>query len=190
MKAYTCNLSLFSIFTLLKKTTFSLAKAYRSLGISEESVKAMPFEQLALLIKSTATINTTKALVDRLESRLRLLWAVTGCQPSLANIDHLFRIAVAHNYTGNSSNNTQRGAKTTKSVKEEAQMPVTLSRYPVRVVLCAYMIMGHPDAVLNGQGECEVTLVESAVRFIREFELLLKIIIDGRIKTSQEEIAS
>lgn len=38
--------------------------------------------------------------------------------------------------------------------------------------------------------EDEVTLVESAVRFIREFELLLKIIIDGRIKTSQEEIAS
>lgn len=150
----------------------------------------MPFEQLALLIKSTATINTTKALVDRLESRLRLLWAVRGCQPSLANIDHLFRIAVAHNYTGNSSNNTQRGAKTTKSVKEEAQMPVTLSRYPVRVVLCACMIMGHPDAVLNGQGECEVTLVESAVRFIREFELLLKIIIDGPIKTSQEEIAA
>ncbi|KAG8660827.1 hypothetical protein MANES_02G199200v8 [Manihot esculenta] len=177
-------------FVKLKKTTFSLAKAYRSLGINEESVKAMPFEQLALLIKSTATINTTKALVDRLESRLRLLWAIRGCQPSLANIDHLLRIAVVQNYTGSSSNNTQRGAKTTKSVKEEAQMPVTLSRYPVRVVLCAYMIMGHPDAVLNGQGECEVTLLESAVRFIREFELLLKIIIDGPIKTSQEEIAS
>ncbi|KAJ9145925.1 hypothetical protein P3X46_028252 [Hevea brasiliensis] len=162
-------------FVKLRKTTFYLAKTYVSLGINEESVKAMPFEQLAIHIKSTTTINMVKALVDRLESRLRFSWAVRGCQSSLANIDHLLRFVAFPNYTGNSGNPAQRGAKTTKSDKEEAQMPVKLSRYPVRVVLCAYMIIGHPDAVLNGQGR---------------FELLVEIIIDGPIQFSRERIAS
>ncbi|KAF5787465.1 putative T-complex 11 protein [Helianthus annuus] len=36
-------------------------------------------------------------------------------------------------------------------------------KYQVRVVLCAYMILGHPDGVFSGQGERETVLAESAV---------------------------
>jgi hypothetical protein len=46
--------------------------------------------------------------------------------------------------------------------------------------------MGHPAEVFSGVGECEIVLADSAANFIQEFELLVKIIIDGPIKTSQE----
>lgn len=174
----------------MRKTTFSLAKAFVSIEINEESAKSMSFEQLALHIEAATTIQTLKALVDRLEGRFTLTQAAKGTLSSMANIDHLLKRITFPNHRGHSSNATRRGAKAIECTKEEAQNPVKLSRYPARVVLSAYMIMGHPDAVFNGQDECEFALGESAANFIREFELLIKIIIDGPIQTSQEEMAS
>ncbi|KAF2290900.1 hypothetical protein GH714_016341 [Hevea brasiliensis] len=40
------------------------------------------------------------------------------------------------------------------------------------------------------KAECEITLAESTVSFVREFELLVEIIIDGPIQFSRERIAS
>lgn len=165
-------------FVKLRKTTLSLAKAYMSLQINQESVKSMPFVQLALCIESATTIQIVKAFVDRLESRITLSQEVTGNLSSLSKIDHLLKYAALPSRKGPSSNATRRGAKMIKSSK--------LSRYPVRVLLCAYMIMGHPAEVFSGVGECEIVLADSAANFIQEFELLVKIIIDGPIKTSQE----
>ncbi|CAK7344781.1 unnamed protein product [Dovyalis caffra] len=165
-------------FVKLRKTTLSLAKAYMSLEINQGSVKSMPFEQLALCIESAAIIETVKAFVNRLESRIILSQEVMGSPSSLSNIDHLHKHAVLPSLKGHSSNATRRGAKTIKSSKS--------SRYPVRVLLCAYMIMGHPDEVFNGVGDSEIALADSAANFIREFELLAKIIIDGPNQTSQE----
>ena len=162
----------------MRKTTLSLAKAYMSLQINQESVKSMPFVQLALCIESATTIQIVKAFVNRLESRITLSREVTGNLSSLSKIDHLLKYAALPSRKGPSSNATRRGAKMIKSSK--------LSRYPVRVLLCAYMIMGHPAEVFSGVGECEIVLADSAANFIQEFELLVKIIIDGPIKTSQE----
>ncbi|XP_065881294.1 uncharacterized protein [Euphorbia lathyris] len=173
-----------------RKTTLSLAKAYASLGINEKSVKLMPFEQLAILIKSENTVNTVKALMYRLESLLKLLLAARDKQSSLADIDHLLRHLAFPHCKENFSNTIQGEVRTAKSVEKEVRTPENFKRYPTRVVLSAYMIMGHPDAVLNRQGECEIVLAESAVNFIRQFELLVKRIIDGPVQTSLEEIAS
>jgi hypothetical protein len=41
------------------------------------------------------------------------------------------------------------------------------------------MILGHPSAVFNVRGEREKLLVESATNFVKEFELLMKTILDG-----------
>ena len=41
------------------------------------------------------------------------------------------------------------------------------------------MILGHPKSVLSGQGEREKLLVESATNFVKEFELLVKTILDA-----------
>ncbi|KAI3798926.1 hypothetical protein L1987_34211 [Smallanthus sonchifolius] len=54
----------------------------------------------------------------------------------------------------------------------------------VRVVLCAYGIMAHPDAVFSDQGENKTALAKSAKKFFQEFELLINIILHGRCEES------
>ncbi|KAL4279481.1 hypothetical protein GQ457_03G002880 [Hibiscus cannabinus] len=173
-----------------RKTTLDLAKAYDSLKLNKTSVKLMPFEQLALLIESMATLQTVKALLDRVESRVKAS-RVGGAADHLSgldNIDHLLkRVATPKRKTTPRTSMRSREGKRVASVRETAKSLAKLSRYPVRVVLCAYMILGHPNAVLSGQGEREVALAKSAEAFVQEFELLVKIILEGPIQNSDKE---
>ncbi|KAK7247305.1 hypothetical protein RIF29_42186 [Crotalaria pallida] len=167
-------------FLRLKRTTFELAKAYDTLRINEKSVKSMPFEQLALLIESASTHQTVKALLDRIESRLKVSreFAPASHLSSLDNIDHLLkRVAFPKKRSSPASFVSSREAKKDRGF--------WLSRYPVRVVLCAYMILGHPDAVFSRKGERENALARSAQDFVQMFELLIKIILDGPIGPTQ-----
>ncbi|KAK7328295.1 hypothetical protein VNO77_22398 [Canavalia gladiata] len=176
-----------------KRTSFALAKAYDMLGINEKSVKSMPFEQLALLIESTTTLQTVKTLLDRFESRLKVSTAVAPGNnlSSLDNIDHLLKRVASPKKRGTPrSSMRSREAKKVDSVRESNNSLARSSRYPVRVVLCAYMILGHPDAVFSGMGEREIALAKSAQEFVQMFELLIKIILDGPIQSSDEESVS
>lgn len=168
----------------------TLAKAFDALKINEGCIKAMPFEQLARLIESTATLETVKALLDRLESRFKLSQAIsaTTSPSSWNNIDHLLkRVASPNRRVTPRTSSRSRDTKKQGSIRQVAKIPAKLSRYQVRVVLCAYMILGHPDAVFSGQGEREIALAQSAKSFVQEFELLIKIILDGPIQSSDEE---
>lgn len=172
------------------RTTLDLAKAYDALEINEKNVKSMPFEQLALTIESSDTLRTVKALLDRFESRLNIFRAITSTNhlSSFDNIDHLLkRVATPKRKTTPRTSLKGREVKKAASPRETAKIPAKLSRYPVRVVLCAYMILSHPDAVFSGQGEREISLAKSAEEFIRELELLLKIILEGPLHSSDEE---
>ncbi|KAK4405041.1 hypothetical protein Sango_0510600 [Sesamum angolense] len=173
-------------FTTLKKTTVTLVKAYNDLNINEKSVKSLPFEQFALLIQSTDTLHTTKALLERLEIRYRL----SQCTPNPSawdDIDHLLKRVASpkRKEIPRKAVFNREEKKTSPSRHVGRNLP--LSRYQVRVVLCAYMILGHPDAVISGQGEREAALVKSAVKFVKEFDLLIKIILNGPLEVSDEE---
>lgn len=159
-------------FIQLRRTTFSLAKAYMTLDINKKSVEGMPFEQLAVKMGSSATIQNAKTLLDRLEYRISIRHDLLGPRDVLCfeNINHLLERAA--------SSVPARG---------KVAAPVKLSRYPVRVVLCAYMILGHPGSVFTAKGQSEFALAESAGTFVKEFELLLKIIVGGPIKSTEEE---
>ncbi|XP_044489318.1 uncharacterized protein LOC123213797 isoform X2 [Mangifera indica] len=174
-----------------RRTTLELAKAYDAFKINESAVKLMPFEQLAILIESTGTLQTVKALLDRLESRLKISRAVGAVDShtfTLDNIDHLLKRVVSPKRRPNSRIPLKsREAKKVGSSRMAGRCPSKLSRYPVRVVLCAYMILGHPDAVLSGQGEREIALAKSAEEFVRQFEMLIKIILEGPIQSFDEE---
>ncbi|GER26625.1 T-complex protein 11 [Striga asiatica] len=94
------------------------------------------------------------------------------------DIDHLLkRVASPKKNTPRRSSSAEKAAKT----------PSQLSRYQVRIVLCAYMILGHPDAVISGKGERETALVKSAEKFVKEFELLIKILLNGPLQVPDEE---
>lgn len=171
----------------------SLAKAYDALNIKEKHVKSMPFEQLALLIESADTLHAVKALLDRFESRLKVLRAIasTSHTPGTENIDHLLkRVATPKKRTTPRKTPRGREAKKATTSRETANNLTRLSRYPVRVALCAYMILSHPEAVFSGQGEREIALAKSAEEFVHEFELLLKIVLEGPVHSSDEESES
>ncbi|XP_062185297.1 uncharacterized protein LOC133888918 [Phragmites australis] len=167
-------------FVKSKKTTLTLVQAYDALGINEKSVKSMPFEKLAMSMESPAVLQATKALLDRLERRFVL--SQSAGLSSVENVDHLLkRLGSPPKRKVPPSREGRR-----VSAKRSARSSDTskLSRYSLRVVLCAYMILAHPSAVLSGQGEREKQLMESAANFVKEFELLIKIILDGPGRSS------
>ncbi|GER56991.1 T-complex protein 11 [Striga asiatica] len=174
-------------FRRLRKTTADLAGAYNILNINESSVKSMPFEQFALLIQSSYTLNTTKALLERLETRFRI--SRSALNPSGAgDIDHLLKRVASPNKKGTPRKMaSSKGGKRSSSVGKAAKTPAHLSRYQVRIVLCAYMIIGHPDAVISRRGERETALVKSAEMFVEEFELLIVILLNGPVQVPDEE---
>ncbi|MCL7051091.1 hypothetical protein MKW94_022077, partial [Papaver nudicaule] len=164
-------------FSKLRKTTFALAKDYEALGISEKHVKLMPFEQVVLRIESSATVQTVKALFDRLDSRFTLSQASSATSASSpGNIDHLLQQLASSKQRGPLSNAIHNRA--VKKGTQGALCPPKLSRYPARVVLSAFVILGHPGAIFSERGELEIDLAESAGKFIQEFELLMRIILD------------
>ncbi|KAL7082378.1 hypothetical protein ACP275_14G095200 [Erythranthe tilingii] len=174
-------------FTKLNKTTADLAKAYNDLNINEKSVKSLPFDQFAFLIQSSGTLHTAKALLDRLETRYRL----SKCTPNTSgwdDIDHLLkRVASPRKKETPKRAVYGRVEKKTSSSRQASRTSINMSRYQVRIVLCAYMILSHPDAVISGQGEREKALVKSADKFVKELDLLIKILLNGPLPISDEE---
>ncbi|XP_026388394.1 uncharacterized protein LOC113283376 [Papaver somniferum] len=177
-------------FLRLRKTTFALAKDYEALGISEKHVRLMPFEQLALQIESSATVQTVKVLFDRLDSRFTLSQAstVTNRTSSSGNIDHLLQQVAPPKQRGPLSNAIY--SRPARKGPKGDPCPPKLSRYPVRVVLSAFMILGHPGAVFSERGELEIGLAESAGKFIKEFEVLMRIILDPPTQCTYQESGS
>ncbi|XP_038683382.1 uncharacterized protein LOC119983736 isoform X1 [Tripterygium wilfordii] len=78
--------------------------------------------------------------------------------------------------------------KKPSSVGEGIEGPTKMSRYPVRIVLWPYMILGHPDSVFYDQGERKIALSKPAKEFVREFELLLEMILEGPKQGSDENL--
>ncbi|VAI44813.1 unnamed protein product [Triticum turgidum subsp. durum] len=158
-----------------RETTVVLAAAFDVLGINQESANSLPFEKLALCIESTKVLQTARALLDCLESCFILSETSSSCTPE--NIDHLLKHLGSPN-TRILPSSAARARVTPKRTTKNSDAG-KLPRYSPRVVLCAYMILGHPGAVFNVQGEREKLLVESATNFVKEFELLMKTILDG-----------
>ena len=143
----------------------------------------MPFEHLALQIESDATLKAVKLLLGRLEVHLTVRQG-TRYLGGMENIDHLLKRVATPKRKRNVSH-ASRSRRQKKPVSGGDSAHSKLSRYAVRIVLCAYMILGHPDAVLSGKGAHETALAEAAVKFIREFELVLEIILEGHsVKSS------
>lgn len=157
-----------------------MAKAYSVLNINEDHVKSIPFEQFARLIETPSTLQTTKALFERLEIRYKALASTSSSTNSHGenDIDHLLKRVASPSRRTTPRSTPRRRVKRPEATRSVPKSPVKLSRYQVRVVLCAYMILGHPDAVFSGQGERESALAQSAKKFVQEFELLINVLLE------------
>ncbi|KAL6491806.1 hypothetical protein OROGR_034059 [Orobanche gracilis] len=145
-------------------------------------------KRIAVRIQSSATIYTTKALLDRLKPRFQISRTIRN-STGYDDIDHLLkRVASPKKDAPRKAAAPSREGKKSLSTRQAAKIvPGHLSRYQVRIVLCAYMILGHPDAVISGRGERETALVKSAEIFVKEFELLIKILLNGPMQVSDKE---
>ncbi|XP_019089834.1 PREDICTED: uncharacterized protein LOC104719650 isoform X2 [Camelina sativa] len=162
-------------FTKYKKSTYGLASAYHGLGINKKSIESVPFEHFAIQMNSVSVIQTVKELLDRLEIRLTLSQA-----SNVENINHLLKHIFPPARRGNSPSSMSKGEKNSPNSKKTGYQKLKkIVRYPARIFLCAYMIKQHPGAIFRERGEHEIALVESATSLIREFELLVKIILEG-----------
>ncbi|KAJ4876119.1 T-complex protein 11 [Raphanus sativus] len=162
-------------FAKYKKSTIVLARAYRDLRIDAKSIESVPFEQLAIQMNSVAVIRTVKELLDRLEIRLTLSQGST-----VKNIDHLLKHIFPPARRGNSPSSVSQSEQRSPNFKKMGHEKLKkIARYPARIFLCAYMIKQHPDATFRARGEHEIALVDSATFLIREFELLVKIMLEG-----------
>jgi hypothetical protein len=85
----------------------------------------------------------------------------------------------ARNSTKESGSKGAQNVASARSGGAQKAAEKSMDRYPVRVFLCAYMILGHPEAVFSGRGEREVRLSEAALKLIPEFEALVSTILVG-----------
>ncbi|CAN6273455.1 unnamed protein product [Urochloa humidicola] len=111
---------------------------------------------------------------------------VTSASSPVDSIDHLLKLlAITCPPRRKADPRSERGTakKRASPATSPAGTATTTSkasaRYSPRVVLCAYMIVAHPDAVLSGQDEGEKELEESAAIFVKELEQLIKVILEG-----------
>ena len=58
-----------------------------------------------------------------------------------------------------------------------------MDRYPSRVFICAFMVLGQPDTVFSAYGPREKKLEEAAMDLVPRFETLLGWILEGGAKT-------
>lgn len=125
------------------RTTRELAMRFTSSGVTVERAKEETFERFAGRIQSKRTLAATSALLERIDFKLRSL-GITGDAD-----EHLVsRVAPV----------SKRGANQ--------------ERFPARVVLCAYMVAGHPDEVFNARTSREEALREAAEPFARSLDAL------------------
>lgn len=82
-------------------------------------------------------------------------------------------------------NSAQPNSQVASTMKGDSKPPEKeLDRYPARVFLCAYMILGQPEGVFStGSEKRELALSEAAARLLPEFEALMGIVLDGPSST-------
>ncbi|XP_022867788.1 uncharacterized protein LOC111387460 [Olea europaea var. sylvestris] len=151
-------------FVMARKTTAHLTRAYSQLNINEGSVKGMPFEQFALLIQSTATLRTTKALLDRVEKRFNLT-RMAGSAPNTSSFDdinHLLkRVASPKRRVTPRKNVSSREDKKTTAIRQAAKTPVKLSRYQVRVVWKVKDARSLEDDLVKAACRLELSMIQT-----------------------------
>lgn len=104
------------------------------------------FDDLSATMQSPATISAARKLLRRLEKLLGVLHH--GSNPDCAML--LRRL-----------------------YPKAARSGARIDRYPARIFLCAYMLMWHPDMLLNGSSEWDERLKGTASSLVAAFENLI-----------------
>ena len=121
----------------------------------EEQAMLRDFEDLAKLMQKASVIRSVTELLQRFESKL--LQGKEELQPKLEQMQDLFQVVMP---------------------KSKIQ-----TRYPARIFLSAFMIILHPEVVLNApNGNVEVLLRRASVKLLECFLTLIKPFIQSKLE--------
>ncbi|EFJ46555.1 hypothetical protein VOLCADRAFT_92991 [Volvox carteri f. nagariensis] len=139
------------------------------------------FDRFASALRSPTTLKATQALMRRLEQRLEARLAVPSSL-SGSKSQHSNQGPSQVQCSSPDGSTSQSPAATSVSrllrlLYPTAPRNATLERYPPRVLLCAFMIVRHPEVVFSGSGPREVALAAAARDLVDRFETLLERII-------------
>jgi hypothetical protein len=137
-----------------------LQRNWRSFKASASTTRelASAFSESSISIES-AKSDDFDAFARKLQSRKTLFAARALLQRLSYKLQQLGESTTADEYL------LKRVRSRSDSSKEQ---------FPVRVVLCAFMIVGHPEAVFNGQGDKEQQLREASLPFAESLEALIQ----------------
>ncbi|GAQ81499.1 T-complex protein 11 [Klebsormidium nitens] len=185
------------------KTTAQLAEEFQACDVSQGTATKLPFERFAGSITSAKTVKASKELLARLETRLllsdgshkgttveHLLRRLSEASrprrspspsPSSSPRVHSHRSPGAHSHPSPGVRSGLRSSP--KGVpspggNSPAGVNTFSERYPARVFLCAFMILGHQEAVFNERGPREAALTEASKRLLPLFEELVITVVE------------
>lgn len=113
------------------------------------------FERFAAAMSAPATLRAGHALLRRFAAKREAACARTAPGATTDVTPLLKRLA------------------TRSPTKPNGQPPPPLERYPLRVFMCAFMILKHPEVVFSKQGDRESSLVATAKDMVAAFEVVL-----------------
>ena len=155
------------------------ARDVLTLGIDAD----MPVDRLMAMLQQRHVIEVTSRFIERLGA-----W-MDACGKHIAEPEALLRSKVAPPPSPRQQQQQQqqqqtaghRGQQQAQNHQNQKERPVFRDlRYPPRVLLCAHLIVGHPDVVLNGgQSEAEESLREHAKKMLDMWKLALQSFRDG-----------
>ncbi|GFR44293.1 hypothetical protein Agub_g5504, partial [Astrephomene gubernaculifera] len=157
----------------------------------EEEAGGDGFDRFAAALRSPATLKAAQALMRRLEQRLALRESRPtsqdqppsgsyGSPPSPSQPSPQPTVATASDVS-----------RLLRRLHPRAAKDAPLERYPPRVLLCAFMIVRHPEVVFSGAGEREAALATAASDLVVRLEALLyKIITTTATSTTAADTPS
>eukprot|EP00898_Chlorokybus_atmophyticus_P002882 jgi/Chlat1/3595/Chrsp234S03602 len=135
------------------RTTASLMTDFVARGLDSESIQSVEFEVLAQKIQSPVSLRATRMLLSRLEDKL----------------------ALGGHADPHRTQATEKLLQRMTPKKRGVKGAVTPTpRFPPRIFLSAYIMVGHPEYVLSTQGERELALLASARKLLHTFEELVR----------------
>ncbi|KAI3800627.1 hypothetical protein L1987_28720 [Smallanthus sonchifolius] len=128
------------------------------------------------LIETPSKLHNAKALFDCLDISYKALMSMESginCNGQ-SGIDHLTKRVASLSRRAAPTPVRSRHVKKPGFARAISNAHVKPSTYQMRVVVCAYRIVAHPNAVFSGQRENETALAKLAKKFIQEFEKKLE----------------
>ena len=173
--------------------TSELANDVKRLGIKA----SLPVDEVMLMLQKKSVIQVTSRMVARISKLMAA--GVCGKYESIGEPELMLlkKATSPGSYAKRKNQSSNLKSPTTAPVRQEKQSSTeqnadnVMVRYPPKILLCAYLIVGYPEVVLNGgTSPMEESLQKEAKMLLTSYEYLLQAFCDINGDTSSSPSSS